>query len=41
MTKQNDIIAAEYVLGLARGREPQAIETKLNSDADLRSSVQR
>jgi len=41
MTKQNDIIAAEYVLGLARGRERQAIETKLKSDSGLRSSVQR
>jgi anti-sigma factor ChrR (cupin superfamily) len=41
MTKQNDIIAVEYVLGLARGRERQAIETKVYSDAGLRRSVER
>ena len=39
--KQNDVIAAEYVLGLARGEEREAIEARLNSDAELRSSVQR
>jgi anti-sigma factor ChrR (cupin superfamily) len=39
--KQDDIIAAEYVLGLARGEERQAIEARLNADAGLRSRVQR
>jgi anti-sigma factor ChrR (cupin superfamily) len=39
--KQDDIIAAEYVLGLTRGEQRQAIEARLNSDAHLRSCVQR
>ena len=39
--KQDDIIAAEYVLGLARGEQRQAIEARLNSDAELRACVQR
>jgi anti-sigma-K factor RskA len=39
--KQDDIIAAEYVLGLARGKERQAIEARLNSDAGLCSRAQR
>ncbi len=39
--KQDDIIAVEYVLGLARGEQRQAIEARLTSDADLRSRVQR
>ncbi len=41
MTKEHDVIAAEYVLGLARGRERQAIEAMVNSDAGLRRSVER
>ena len=41
MMKQDDIVAAEYVLGLARGEQRKAIELKLTSDADLRSRVQR
>ena len=41
MTKKHDVIAAEYVLGLARGRERQAIEATVNSDAGLRRSVER
>ena len=41
MTKKHDVIAAEYVLGLARGRERQAIEAMVNSDAGLRRSVER
>jgi anti-sigma factor ChrR (cupin superfamily) len=39
--KRDDIIAAEYVLGLARGEARQAIQAQLTSDADLRSCVQR
>jgi quercetin dioxygenase-like cupin family protein len=39
--KQDDITAAEYVLGLARGEQHQAIEARLNSDAELRACVQR
>jgi quercetin dioxygenase-like cupin family protein len=41
MTKEHDVIAVEYVLGLARGRERQAIEAMVDSDAGLRRSVER
>ena len=41
MTKKHDVIAAEYVLGLARDRERQAIEAMVNSDSGLRRSVER
>ena len=39
--KQDDVIAAEYVLGLTRREQRKAIEERLNSDADLRACVQR
>jgi len=39
--KQDDITAAEYVLGLTRSEQRKAIEERLNSDADLRVCVQR
>jgi len=39
--KQNDILAAEYVLGLSRGEARQQIEERLNSDANMRSCVER
>ena len=41
MTKKHDVIAAEHVLGLTRGRERHAIEAMVNSDAGLRRSVER
>jgi len=39
--KQNDVIAAEYVLGLTRSEQRKAIEERLNSDVDLHTCVQR
>lgn len=39
--KQDDILAAEYVLGLSRGETRRQVEERLNSDADMRSCVER
>src|SRR6516165_3011736 len=39
--KEDDLIAAEYVLGLARGEPRRLIEERMGSDAGLRSCVER
>jgi quercetin dioxygenase-like cupin family protein len=41
MKQDDDIAAMEYVLGLLRGEQRRGVESRLSSDAYLRSCVQR
>ena len=38
---KRDVLAVEYVLGLSRGDARRQIEQRMNSDAEMRSSVER